>query len=44
MRGREARDGGTEPQDGIGGRILKREGPAGTTEDPGQGQKGPKSC
>ena len=26
MRGREARDDGTEPQDGIGERILKMEG------------------
>ena len=26
MRGREARDDGTEPQEGIGERILKMEG------------------
>jgi len=26
MRGREAHDDGTEPQDGIGERILKMEG------------------
>ena len=43
-RGREARDGGTEPQDGVGGHILKREGPAGATEDPTQGRKAPRPC
>ena len=44
MRGREARDDGTEPQDGVGGRILKREGPVGATEDPAQGRKVPRPC
>ena len=44
MHGREARDDGTEPQDGVGGRILKREGPAGATEDPAQDRKGPRPC
>ena len=28
----------------LGGRILKREGPAGATEDPAQSRKGPRSC
>ena len=27
MRGWEARDNGVEPEDGVGGRILKMEGP-----------------
>ena len=31
------------PQDGVSGRILKRR-PAGATEDPAQGRKGPKPC
>ena len=44
MHGREACDDRTEPQDGVGGRILKREGPAGATEDPAQGRKGPRPC
>ena len=44
MHGREARDDGTEPQDGVGGRILKREGPVGATEDPAQGRKVPRPC
>ena len=44
MREREARDDGTEPQGGVGGHILKREGPAGVTEDPAQGRKGPRLC
>ena len=26
----------------LGGRILKREGPAGATKDPAQSQKGPR--
>ena len=34
MRGREERDDGTEPQDDVGGRIPKREGPAGKTKNP----------
>ena len=28
----------------VGGHILKREGPAGATEDPAQGRKGPRPC
>ena len=28
----------------LGGRILKKEGPAGATEDPAQSQKGPRPC
>ena len=28
----------------LGGRILKRKGPAGATEDPAQSQKGPRPC
>ena len=28
----------------LGGRILKREGPAGATKDPAQSQKGPRPC
>ena len=44
MRGREACDDGTEPQDGVGGRTLKREGPAGATEDPAQSRKVPRPC
>ena len=44
MHGLEARDDGYEPQDGVGGCILKREGPAGATEDPTQGRKGPRPC
>ena len=28
----------------LGGRILKREGPAGVTEDPAQSRKGPRPC
>ena len=32
-----------EPQDDVGGRILKR-GPAGATEDPAQGRKGLRPC
>jgi len=41
-RGREARADGTEPQDGLAGRILKRKEPAEATEDPAQSQKGPR--
>ena len=44
MRGHEARDDRTEPQDGVGGRILKIEGLAGAIEDPAQGLKGPRPC
>ena len=44
MRGREARDDGTEPQDGVGGRIVKREGPAGAIEESTQSRKGPRPC
>ena len=44
MCGCETRDDRTEPQDGIGGHILKKEGPAGATEDPAQGRKGPRPC
>ena len=44
MHGLEARDDGYEPQDGVGGCILKREGPAGATEDPTQGRKGRRLC
>ena len=36
-------DFGAEPQDGVGARILKR-GPAGATEDPTEGRKGPRPC
>jgi len=28
----------------LGGRILKKEGPAGATEDPAQSRKGPRPC
>ena len=28
----------------LGGRILKKEGPAGATEDPAQSWKGPRPC
>ena len=28
----------------LGGRVLKSEGPAGATEDPAQGRKGPRPC
>ena len=28
----------------LDGRILKRKGPAGATEDPAQSQKGPRPC
>ena len=28
----------------LGGRILKREGPAGSTKVPAQSQKGPRPC
>ena len=28
----------------LGGRVLKRKGPAGATEDPTQSRKGPRSC
>ena len=28
----------------LGGRILKRKGPAGATEDPAQTWKGPRPC
>ena len=28
----------------LGGRILKRKGPAGATEDPAQSQKGTRPC
>jgi len=28
----------------LGGRILKREGPAEATKDPAQSQKGPRPC
>ena len=41
MRRREARDDGTEPQDSVGGRIQKIEGPAGATAD---GRKCPRPC
>ena len=36
----------TEPNHNtvLGGRILKREGPAGSTKDPAQSQKGPRPC
>ena len=43
-RGHEARDDGTEPQDGVGGRVLKRKEPAGATEEPTQSRKGPRPC
>ena len=42
MCGRGARADGIEPQDGVGGLILKREGAAGATEDPAQSRKGPR--
>ena len=41
---REGRAIGAEPEDDVGGHILKREGPAGATEDPAQGRKGPRPC
>ena len=44
MRGHEAHDDGTEPQDGVGGRVQKRNEPAGATEDPTQSRKGPRPC
>ena len=28
----------------LGGRILKKEGPAGATKDPAQSRKGPRPC
>ena len=28
----------------LGGRIMKKEGPAGATEDPGQSRKVPRPC
>ena len=36
-RAHEARDDGTEPQDGVGGRVLKRKEPARATKGPAQG-------
>ena len=32
------------PKTVLGGRIVKKEGPAGATKDPAQSRKGPRPC